>query len=154
MKKIPQIELARMLGVTPRRVRQMVKDHLLPPPDDDELYDGAECETLYSLYTDGDDYAWSRFYDDLGRCSGEIDRLVRRLEKISAKGDDAIDAIGAAAVMTIQTFTRLRFALSARVRSKPEYPLLMQKLDMDEAQQFAPIIAKVKEIYGEIRWDA
>ncbi len=60
---VSQKELAKELGVTDRRVRQLVKERIIPAPRD-ESYDLDLCRRRYRLYSGGSDREWEAAFDE------------------------------------------------------------------------------------------
>jgi hypothetical protein len=76
--RVSQPELADALGLTARRVRQLVSEHILPDPDDDGRYDFERCQRFYRLYANGTESAWNVFCEEVQDMAARVDRLVRR----------------------------------------------------------------------------
>ena len=66
--------LARELGVTVRRVRQMVEEHILPPPNEDKKHDLERCQQRYRLYKYGTYDNWNTFYDEVEAAAKDMEK--------------------------------------------------------------------------------
>jgi hypothetical protein len=78
-----QGELARHLGLTARRIRQL-EDECIISRRDDNLYDVEKCERRYRVFRDGDRAAVSYEIERLAReVSREMNRLlaIERIEE-------------------------------------------------------------------------
>ena len=70
--------LARELGVTVRRVRQMVEEFILPPPNEDKRHDLERCAQRYRLYKYGTYDTWNSFYDELEGAATDMEKKFER----------------------------------------------------------------------------
>lgn len=116
--RVNQKALAAALGLTDRRVRQMIEERLLPPPGADGLHDVARAQQRYALYQDDDraGQAWEAFLSGLERRAGKVDLLVKKALKPQA----GWQALREASTAAQDLFDDLAFVNAARGRSDGE----------------------------------
>jgi hypothetical protein len=137
-KKVDQKELAGELGVTVRRIRQMVEEHILPPPRDGK-HDLERCERRYRLYKRGTDADWDPFYDEVLARAKDAERKFERALK-----PGATDAhITAAAVAHQSNMADLRFCTACKSRTTAERKMFLAWWDREDEQAMGRLFAHV-----------
>jgi hypothetical protein len=132
-------KLASELGVTVRRVRQMVEEHILPPPRDGK-HDLARCERRYRLYKRGADADWNAFYDEVEEAAKDAaKKFERALKRPAGVPDDA--AVIAAAVAHQRNVTDLRFLTACKSRSAAERKMFLDWWDREDDQAMGMLLA-------------
>ena len=133
MPTLSQAKLAQHLGITDRRVRQLVEEKILPPADEAGGYDAEFCRDRYRLYSSGNDDDWENFYRQIEDDAHEVERLMKKALQPRAKQKD----LAATAQAHIALFDDLRFAMAAKGKSRPEHALVMRLIDYDERASFS-----------------
>ena len=136
---ILQKDVAARLGLSDRRVRQLIASRILPEPGHEGLYDADECAVRYRLYTAGTDRDWSDFFDDLEADDKKLSALVEKATQPKASLDD----IGMAGRAVLKLFGRLRFAMVVNEKSEATSALITRLLAIDEAAAMAPVFDAV-----------
>ncbi len=109
MKAVSQKELTQELGVTDRRICQLVAEKILPEPTD-HGYDLEMCRYRYQLYSLNDEYSWAEFDRSLLEDAHQVEKLMKKAFRPSAKRND----LAAAAQAHVAVFDGLRFSMTAR----------------------------------------
>ncbi|MBO6901185.1 MAG: hypothetical protein JJ864_07545 [Rhizobiaceae bacterium] len=136
--RVDQKTLATELGVTARRVRQLVQAHLLPPANDEGVYDLDRCRRYFKLYSDKTPYEWAHFFRELRDESVRVERLVRKASSASATEAELARAGKAAA----ELFDALRFAIAAKSQSDAERTFMRLIFDRLEVETYGPLISR------------
>lgn len=113
---VNQQGIAEGLGLTSRRVRQLVEEKILPPPNTDGGYDLALCRERYDLYRSGSDADWIRFYDDAEK---ELRATARLFQRACSKGAKLEDVTRASIAVQANTAT-MSFMTACKSPSKAE----------------------------------
>jgi hypothetical protein len=126
-KLVDHKELAGELGVTVRRVRQMLEEHILPPLRDGR-HDLERCERRYRLYKYGTAADWNVFYDEVeAGAKGTAEKFERALKP------GATDAhITAAAVAHQSNMADLRFCAACKSRTTAERKMFLDWWDRED----------------------
>jgi hypothetical protein len=128
--------LARELGVTVRRVRQMVEEHILPPPNEDKKHDLERCQQRYRLYKYGTYDNWNTFYD-------EVEAAAKDMEK---KFDSALkpgstdEQIRAASAARRRVFEDMQFMAACRSKTAAERNMFLQLWEREYDQDMGGLI--------------
>lgn len=142
--RVDQKRLAAELGVTDRRIRQLVEELILPPPDLDDGHDLALCRERYELYREGTDRDWADFMDCAEVGSKEAAALFKR-----ALSDQATLAdVKKASAAVQQDTARLHFLTACRSKSQEEKKLFHQLWDQQDDARLAQLISKTVEVMG------
>ena len=88
MKPTSQKNLAKQLGLTDRRVRQLVEEKILPEPDEADGYDLEKCRARYDLYAHGDDVSWADFDRQMLEDAHQLEELMAKALKPKARQKD------------------------------------------------------------------
>jgi hypothetical protein len=147
---VSQLELARDLNLTDRRIRQLVTERILPPPRE-EGHDLHLSRRRYKLYSNGSDLDWERVFD-------EAEELARTASELNDKAyaDDAVTADVTAASIAIQaSTTAMAFLTAAKSKSQAERELFWGIWDREEHRALGALFARAMELEGQthIRMD-
>ncbi|WP_035714974.1 hypothetical protein [Bradyrhizobium genomosp. I (2014)] len=141
---VSQIELARDLKLTDRRIRQLVDERILPRARD-EGYDLELSRQRYQLYTRGTDRDWDRCFDeaeDLARVAGELnDRAF--------EDDAGLDDVKAASIAIQRSTVLMSFLTAAKSKSQPERELFWKIWDREEGQALGALFARAMKLMGK-----
>src|SRR4051794_18089183 len=97
--RVSQVELARGLGITDRRIRQLVDERILPPAADGGFALDL-CEHRYKLYTSGREDDWNQAFRQAEMLAEVAADLVEK-----AYADGAVAADVTAASIAVQAST-------------------------------------------------
>jgi hypothetical protein len=137
-KKVDQKQLAVELGVTVRRIRQMVDEHILPPPRDGK-HDLERCERRYRLYKRGTDADWDQFYDEVLARVKDAERKFERA--LRPRATDA--QIRAASVAHQDHMADVRFCTVCKSRTTAERNMFLAWWDHEDDQAMGRLFAHV-----------
>ena len=144
--RVDQKRLARELGVTDRRVRQLVDEFILPPAHhDDGLYDLALSHDRYDLYRGGTGSEWSSFYV-------ETEHAMRQTEKLWAKAwaNEATKADLLAASLALQAdMARMKFIAACRSQSDAERQMFFTIWSGEEDRALKALLGRGMAILGK-----
>lgn len=138
---ITQKALAQALGVTDRRIRQMVDEGLLPEARDGR-WDLPTCQDRYRLYRDGTESEWNRFFYQVERQAEEVERLMAEALKPSAD----LKAVQAASVAAQAMFSDLRFVEAAKATGRAERDFLRTIWREKEGETIGALYARLQEL--------
>jgi hypothetical protein len=133
----PQKIIAERLGLTGRRVRQLLAEHILPEPDNEGLYDWPTCAERYRLYSRGTDSDLLNFLDTVEERSRRLEDLVEKVSRPQATMED----MGLAGRETLWVFGALRFLTGVKTEPDSLKQILMRSINRDEADAMAFIFA-------------
>jgi hypothetical protein len=121
-KTVTQQQLAAELGITGRRVRQLVEAHIFPQAQN-RNYDLALCRERYDLFrTKHDTRAWDELYTDLEACAKQAEELIEAALDPTSTAMQVYEAS-----RTVQElFSDLRFITAARSKSEAERELFLE----------------------------
>jgi hypothetical protein len=110
-----------------RRIRQMVEEHILPPPREGK-HDLERCERRYKLFKRGTDADWDQFYDEvLARAKDAEGKFERAL---APRSTDA--QIKAACVAHHDLMADMRFMTVCRSRGSAERRMFLDWWDRED----------------------
>jgi hypothetical protein len=135
-KKVDQKQLAVELGVTVRRIRQMVDEHILPPPRDGK-HDLERCERRYRLYKRGTDADWDQFYDEVLARAKDAERKFERA--LRPRATDA--QIRAASVAHQDHMADVRFCTACKSRTTAERNMFLLWWDREDERAMSLLFA-------------
>ena len=141
---VGQQALARELGVTDRRVRQMVEGHILPESRDG-LYDLEFCLDRYGLYREGTDRDWDRFFDQCEDLARESTDLLRA----ALKPDGTLEMVRAASTAIQVSYRDMRFMTAVRSKSDSERKLFFGVWDREETEAMSLLLSRTCTLMGE-----
>ncbi|MEH2503736.1 hypothetical protein V1290_002547 [Bradyrhizobium sp. AZCC 1578] len=141
---VPQIELAKDLGLTDRRIRQLVEQRILPPARD-EGHDLELSRQRYRLYSSGTDRDWEKCFDeaeDLARMAGELnDRAY--------EDNAGLEDIKAASIAIQRSTVLMSFITAAKSKSQSERELFWKIWDREEGQALGALFAHAMKLMGK-----
>lgn len=143
--RVDQKRLAREIGVTDRRIRQLVDEYILPPAHHtDGTYDLDLCRDRYDLYRDGSDRDWTGFYEEADR---EVTAARKAIDRAFA--DDATTAHVTAASMALQaSMSTVRFVTACRSKSDAEREFLFPIFQREEDDAIRNLLGRGMQILG------
>lgn len=142
--RVNQLTLASELGLTDRRIRQMVTDHLLPAPNDDGKFDLELCRARYDLFRNGSDRDWDDFFESTEDQATNAEKLLDR-----ALADGATAADCKSASLAIQTLhSAMMFITAAKSKTDSERQLFFQIHRERGDRAMAALLYRVAEIAG------
>lgn len=136
---VTQKALAARLGVTDRRVRQLIERNILPAANHAGRYEFDECERRYHLYSTGAPFEWNTFIDELEADGRRLTSLRAAAHSPKAK----LAEIGVYGRATLAWFSRLKFAQACRIKSETELALISRLVAYDEAASFDDVLQAV-----------
>jgi hypothetical protein len=147
---VSQIELARDLNLTDRRIRQLVTERILPPARD-EGFDLELCRQRYGLYSSGSERDWALAFDaaeDLARNASDLN------DRAFADGAAPADVTAASTAIQAST-SMMNFLTASRSKSEAERALFWGLWDREERQALGALLARGMQLLGEthIRMD-
>lgn len=141
--RVSQKRLARELGLTDRRVRQLEAEHILEPESDWESgYDLAKCRERYGLYQRPDDrLAWNEFFDQFMRDGRSADAAAKK-----ALAGGSTDDVRRAIRLNEELFSDWRFIDAVRApREAREFMHIV--IDQMCKQQLGALMARGLELF-------
>src|SRR5215212_6056767 len=112
---VSQKALAAALGLTPRRIRQLVEMHIIEQRSGG--YDVATCRERLELYRHKNDReAWNEYYSDVNNLAGKVETLMAT----TPKGASTEQQIQLTSQSVQELFSCLRFIASAQAKTKAE----------------------------------
>jgi hypothetical protein len=138
-KDINQKSLVRELGITARRVRQLVEAKILPEAGEG-IYDLAVCKEFYELYSRGSDRDWEDFEARILEDAAEVEKL----SKIALRPRATFSQVVHAARASVQLWNAIRFCMAAaRGVGDATKALTLRLVDYDERAFSGEVIAKI-----------
>lgn len=141
---VNQQQLAAGLGVTDRRIRQLVEQRILPPADSEGCYDLATCRERYELYRSGNERDWSDFYRD---AEAGIHETAAIFERAFADGATVADVKRASEAVSAD-MARAHFISAAKAKSQAEADLFKIIWDREEKHALGQLLYRGMELKG------
>jgi hypothetical protein len=129
-------ELAKAIGVTARRVGQMVEEHLMPPPNAEKRFELERCELRYRLYKHGSVTQWNCYLDEVEAAGIASQEMFER-----AMEADADDLIKPAIQAIRRVHEDLRFLAVARSKTTAESNLFLDMWEQQEDNAIGALLA-------------
>jgi hypothetical protein len=130
--------VAKHLGLTVRRVHQLVEELILPEPDNEKRFDLNLCDLRYTLFRHGTESQWSDFIDDIEVEATDVEEKVNR-----ALADNPTDEQVTAAIQAhLRYYSNLLFLATCRAKTKLERNLLIDKWTSDRDDWFSTLVAQ------------
>lgn len=143
--RVNQQELAQELGVSDRRVRQMIDSFILPQPHhDDGGYDLALCRERYDLYRNGSPDDWSEFFDETIDLAKETEKLVDRA--LSDAG--TLEDTKLASLRTQIDIARMHFITACQSKSQEERNFFHPLWRREEDRILGGLLYRSMELMG------
>ena len=143
--RVSQIDLARDLGLTDRRIRGLVDEKIIPAADDDGLFELTHCRRRYRLFTEKPSPA------ELEDFFAEVIRETREAQDLVDKAlcEDAVIKDVAAAGAAIQANNAtLDFLVAISARTQAEREMHWNIHKTFAMQTLAGLFARVAELTG------
>ena len=139
-----QTALASELGVSPRRVRQLIAEGILPAARAG-AYDVQRCVERHELYlARHDGAAWEAFEDRLVRDARRAERLLAAALRPAAGGPQ----LRTASVATQRLFSDLSFMTRCRSKTPAERTLFLELWREREDRALGVLVARACELPG------
>jgi hypothetical protein len=143
--RVNQQELAQELGVSDRRVRQMIDSYILPQPHhDDGGYDLALCRDRYDLYRNGSAEDWEEFFDETIDLAEATEKVVARA--LSDEGTLADTRL--ASQSTQNDIARMHFITACRSKSQEERNFFHPLWRREEDRILGGLLYRSMELMG------
>lgn len=142
--RVDQKSLAAALSITPRRVRQLIDERVLPGPDAGGRYSVDECTDRFDMYRNGTERDWDGFMGRVEAAARNVDRLTAKAMADKATPDDLVAAMEATAAL----HSDLRFLTACRVASADEREFTFGVWDQQEAVAVGSILGRAIEMGG------
>jgi hypothetical protein len=146
---VNQSGLAMALGITARRVRQLISDRILPS-DRNGKWHLATCRDRYEIFT-------HKTERDLEDVENNLDQRMKELERMLEALTDAEDdkrrgeLLPKAVAIHIETFELMMFMVSVWSKSASERELMLRLVNYEARDAFAPIWRAVQIVIGHKR---
>lgn len=141
---VSQIELAKDLNVTDRRVRQLVTERILPPARD-EGHDLALSRERYRIYSSGSERDWDKLFDE----AEDAARLAGELSDRAFAADAGLEDIKAASIAIQRSTVLMSFLTACRAKSDEERRLFWNWWDKEEGQALSGLLAHAMTFIGK-----
>lgn len=141
---VDQTRLARALGVTPRRVRQMIDDGIVRPATAGKWDLDVEIER-YELFKSKDPLEWERVLDELERQSEAVGRLITTAVAPSGTGAD----IERAAEASDALLERLMLVNAIKAKSPSEREMFDGMFRMNHREQMQVLSTRMFELWSD-----
>jgi hypothetical protein len=143
---VNRTRLAEELGLTDRRIRQMVAQHLLPEPWPELGYDLERCERYYGLYQRKDEpQAWIAFLRQIEEAALTVQRLIDR----ALKPRGTKEQLKAASLALQALSADMRFVTAARSGGESERSFFEQWWSEKEDQNMGLLFGRAVQIMAE-----
>ena len=144
-----QTKLATALGITTRRVRQLIDSRILPEGREGKWY-LPTCSERYKIFTHKTERDLDVVAYDVEQRAEALQDLLNEL--VDAEEDGLRrDLLPKAVVLHRELFEAIAFAMSAWSKSESERALMFRLIDYDAREAFAPIWRAVQIIIGHER---
>ncbi len=144
-----QLELASALGITTRRVRQLIDSRILPR-DREGKWHLPTCSERYRVFT-------HKTERDLDAVAYDVEQRVNQLhdllkELVEAENDKLRrELLPKAVELHRETFEALAFMMATWSKSEPERALVLRLVDCDARDAFATIWRATQIVIGHER---
>ncbi|WP_157961403.1 hypothetical protein [Microvirga flavescens] len=143
---VTQKTLSNELGVTDRRIRQMVADRILPEPRDGRFH-LPSCMARYQLFRHGQREDWFAFWEQLKEDAEHTQALVDE----ALNPASTIDQVREACRATENLFSDIRFDIAAKSKTGAERELFSQVWEERENRLMGLIVSRGIEIVAAER---
>lgn len=140
---VSQIALAKDLGLTDRRIRQLAELRILPTARD-EGHDLELSRHRYRLYSNGSELDWEKCFneaEELARVAGELN------DKAYAEGAVVADVTIASRAIQAST-SMMAFLTAAKSKTDSERKLFWGIWDREEHQALGALFVRAMELEG------
>lgn len=136
-------ELAMDLGLTERRVRQLVSEHIFPPAEDG--FDRDLCRQRYRLYSRGPGADWRQAHDRALELAEEAEELIARA--LGPSG--SIVDVACACESTKTLWSHLRFICAATSDTQSERAFFLSTWAHKEHDVLVALLARAQELAAQ-----
>ena len=144
-----QTQLAKALGITTRRVRQLVDARILPDGRDGKWH-LPTCGERYRIFLQKTERDIDKVAYDVEQRATQLEDLLDEL--VDAENDEhRRDLLPKAVDLHREMFEALAFMISAWSKSESERALMLRLIDYDAREAFAPIWRAMQIIVGNER---
>jgi hypothetical protein len=128
--------VAKHLGLTVRRVHQLVDELILPQPDNAKRYDLSLCELRYALFKHGTQSQWEDFCDDVEAEAHDVETAVN-IALADKRTDKQVDV---AARMVMRHYSNMLFLATCRSKTAAEKNLYLDKFERERDELMGGLI--------------
>jgi hypothetical protein len=128
--------VAKELGLTVRRVHQLVDELILPQPDNAKRYNLTLCELRYTLFKHGTQSQWEDFCDDVEAEASDTDAKVK-IALADKRTDEQVDV---AARMVMRHYSNMLFLATCRSKTPTEKNLFIDKFTRERDELMGGLI--------------
>src|SRR5215207_6477542 len=118
-RRVNQAELALELGITDRRVRQLVEERILREPRSDDGYDLELCRRRCRLYRSGSDREWDAAFDE----ASDLANMASDLHDKAYAENATVADVTAASVAIQASMGIMSFLTATKSKSQAERDL-------------------------------
>ena len=134
-------EIAFELGLTERRVRQLVDECILPPAIEG-TFDADLCRRRYRLYTRGASADWTPIYDDIVALAATSEDLVAR----ALGPNGTVVDIARACESVSALWSDMRFISAVKSSSQSERQFFFTTWDREEGRILTALLARADTV--------
>ena len=142
-----QGDRASALGVSDRRVRQLIEQYIVPRPHHVDGHDIPLAVERYQLYRDGSQRDWDDFFDEAEAGTTEASALMTGAFEEGATLED----VKRASIAVQDDPARLHFLSACKSRSKAESDLFHGIWSKDEKEKLSHLLSRNMTLMGADR---
>jgi hypothetical protein len=120
--------VAKELGLTGRRVHQLVEELVLPPANNAKLFDLERCALRYKLFKHGRFDQWENFYDSVEQAAKDTAPKVER----ALQDDPTDEEISVALRAHLSLYSDMKFLAVCRSKTGAEKNLFLDLWQREE----------------------
>jgi hypothetical protein len=140
---VSQMAVAAELAISPRRVRQLIGEGVLPGPDAAGCYNVQRCADRHALFLSRHDAAaWSSFEEQLVRDTRRVERLLATALRPAASGPQ----LRAASIAVQRLFADLSFMTRCRSKTPAERDLFLGLWREKEDRALGALVSQVATV--------
>jgi hypothetical protein len=129
-------QVAKTLGLTVRRVHQLVEELILPEPDNEKRFDLDLCDLRYMLFKVGTQSQWEDFCDDVEAEAHDVETAVN-IALADKPTDKQVDV---AARMVMRHYSNMLFLATCRGKTAVEKNLYLDKFERERDELMGGLI--------------
>jgi hypothetical protein len=129
-------QVAKSLGLTVRRVHQLVEELILPEPDNEKRFDLTLCDLRYMLFKHGTQSQWEDFCDDTEAGAHDVETKVN-IALADRRTDEQVDA---AARLVMRHYSNMLFLAACRSKTPVEKNLYLDKFTRERDELMGGLI--------------
>jgi hypothetical protein len=135
-------ELAGALGLTPRRILQLVDERVLPAVCDGAFADVDLCKRRYRLLSRGPSADWQLVFDDVVALAETSEELIARALAVGASLIDV--AVACESVSALWSW--MNFITAVRSDTQSERAFFFGQWDREEARILSALLERAQEL--------